>query len=77
MNRRRPLAGMASSARAPPCCVDVRAERAGNGNGRVYTIHYTVTDDANNTTDHTCSVGVPHSQNGSPAVDDGPQTTRQ
>jgi HYR domain len=57
--------------------VDVRAERSGSGNGRVYTIHYTVTDGANNVTDHTCSVSVPHSQNGSPAVDDGPQTTCQ
>jgi len=57
--------------------IDVRAERSGNGNGRVYTIHYTVTDDSNNITDHTCTVSVPHSQNGSPAIDDGPQTTCQ
>ncbi len=55
--------------------VDVRAERAGNGNGRVYTIHYTVTDDSNNATNHTCSVTVPHSQDGSPAIDDGEQPT--
>lgn len=50
--------------------VDLRAERAGDGNGRVYTIRYTVADDAGNATDHTCKVGVPHSQNGDPAVDD-------
>lgn len=53
--------------------VDVRAEREGGGNGRVYTIHYTVTD-GSNTSDHTCTVGVPHSKNGGPAIDDGPRT---
>jgi hypothetical protein len=55
--------------------VNVRAERAGGGNGRVYTLRFTVTDDANNTSEHTCAVSVPHSQNGAPAVDDGPATT--
>jgi hypothetical protein len=56
--------------------VDARAERAGGGNGRVYTIHFTVTDDAGNAADHTCMVGVPHSQNGAPAVDDAAQPSR-
>ncbi len=51
--------------------VDLRAERAGGGDGRVYTIAYTVTDPSGNTTSQTCSVGVPHSQNGAPAVDSG------
>ena len=51
--------------------VNVRAERSGNGNGRVYTIHYTVTDDSNNASDQTCIVTVPHSQNGSTALYDG------
>jgi len=55
--------------------VDVRAERRWSGDGRVYTIHYTVTDGSNNATHHTCTVSVPHSQGGGPAVDDGPQTT--
>jgi hypothetical protein len=49
--------------------VDLRAEHAGSGNGRVYTIRYTVTD-GNSAIDQTCTVGVPHSQNGDPAVDD-------
>jgi sugar lactone lactonase YvrE len=52
--------------------VDVRAERIGNSNGRVYTIHYTATD-SSNATEHTCKVGVPHSRNGNPAVDDSAQ----
>jgi len=56
--------------------VDVRAERAGNGNGRVYTIHFTVSD-GSSTSERTCTVGVPHSRNGNPPVDDGPQTTCQ
>jgi hypothetical protein len=55
--------------------VNVRAERAGGGNGRVYTIHFTVTDDSNNSSDFTCAVSVPHSENGDAAIDDGPQTT--
>jgi hypothetical protein len=55
--------------------VDVRAERDGRGNGRVYTIHYAVTDDSNNTSEHTCKVTVPHSRNGAPAIDDGPRTS--
>jgi hypothetical protein len=49
--------------------VDLRAERAGNGNGRVYTIRYTVSD-GSSAIDHTCKVGVPHRQNGDPAIDD-------
>jgi hypothetical protein len=55
--------------------VDVRAERDGNGNGRVYTIHYAVTDGSNNTSEHVCKVTVPHSRNGRPAIDDGPRTS--
>jgi hypothetical protein len=55
--------------------VQLRAERMGNGNGRVYTITLSVTDSAGNTSTATVKVTVPHSQNGSPAVDDGPQYT--
>ena len=51
--------------------VKLRAERAPNGNGRVYTLHYTVTDGANKTTNHTCTVGVPHARVEGPAIDDG------
>lgn len=53
--------------------VDARAERGGGGNGRVYTIHFAVTDDAGNSADHTCTIGVPHSRDGDPAVDDAAQ----
>lgn len=52
--------------------MQLRAERQGGGNGRVYTVHYSATDDNDNTTDDTCQVTVPNSQNGNSAVDDGP-----
>ena len=42
--------------------VNVRVERSGGGTGRVYTIRYTVTDDAHNATNGTCTVTVPHDQ---------------
>lgn len=51
--------------------VDLRAERQGSGNGRVYTIHLQVSDGNDNTATATCQVHVPKSQNGKPAVDDG------
>uniref|UniRef100_Q01X81 Conserved repeat domain n=1 Tax=Solibacter usitatus (strain Ellin6076) TaxID=234267 RepID=Q01X81_SOLUE len=40
--------------------VQLRAERAGNGTGRVYTISITCTDSANNSTVRTTTVVVPH-----------------
>lgn len=40
----------------------VRAERAGNGDGRVYTITATATDCADNTSTETGTVTVPHDQ---------------
>ncbi|HEX3282829.1 MAG TPA: choice-of-anchor Q domain-containing protein, partial [Pyrinomonadaceae bacterium] len=52
--------------------VQLRAERMGNGNGRVYTITLKVTDAAGNVATATAKVTVPHSQNGPAAVDDGP-----
>lgn len=52
--------------------VQLRAERLGNGNGRVYTITFKVTDAAGNVATATARVTVPHSQNGPAAVDDGP-----
>lgn len=42
--------------------VNVRSERSGQGTGRVYTIRYTVTEDANRATSGTCTVTVPHDQ---------------
>ena len=55
--------------------VQLRAERAGNGNGRVYTITFKVTDASGNVGTATAKVTVPHSQDGGPAVDGGPQYT--
>ena len=55
--------------------VQLRSERMGSGNGRVYTITFKVTDASGNTSTATAKVTVPHSQNGSPAVDDGPDHT--
>ena len=39
--------------------VDLRAERADNGDGRVYTIFYTVTDGSGNAAVQRCTVEVP------------------
>ncbi len=52
--------------------VQLRSERQGSGNGRVYTIHLSVSDGNGNSGAATCIVTVPKSQNGNPAVDDGP-----
>ena len=61
---------------APDCkSVELRSERSGNGNGRVYTITFKVVDAAGNVATATATVTVPKSQNGSTAVDDGPQYT--
>lgn len=49
----------------------VRAERAGGGNGRVYNIVYTASDNRGGSCSGTVVVTVPHSQNGRPAEDDG------
>ncbi|MDB5084956.1 MAG: hypothetical protein JWN30_1842, partial [Bacilli bacterium] len=38
----------------------LRANRLGDGTGRVYTITYTVTDYAGNSTSKTVTVTVPH-----------------
>jgi len=38
----------------------LRAERSGGGNGRVYTITYQVTDACGNSTVSTATVTVPH-----------------
>ena len=41
---------------------DLRAERAGTGNGRIYTITYQVTDACGNSTQASAQVTVPHDQ---------------
>lgn len=52
---------------------EVRAERAGFGNGRVYQIGFTATDEAGATCSGTVAVSVPRSMRPHiPAVDDGP-----
>jgi uncharacterized repeat protein (TIGR01451 family) len=48
--------------------VQLRAERAGNGDGRVYTVTLRVRDSAGAVTRADFEVSVPHSQNGDPAV---------
>jgi hypothetical protein len=55
--------------------VQLRSERMGGSNGRVYTITFKVTDASGNVATATAKVTVPHSQNGSPTVDDGPSYT--
>jgi hypothetical protein len=42
----------------------LRAERAGNGNGRIYTVTIHSTDDCGNTATTTVNVYVPHNKNG-------------
>ncbi len=44
--------------------VNLRAERSGKGNGRVYTITLEARDAAGNTSQATCTVSVPKSQGG-------------
>lgn len=54
--------------------VQLRSEREGNGNGRVYTIFFSVTDAAGNKGTGTTKVVVPHNP-GETAVDSGPHYT--
>lgn len=52
--------------------VMLRAERQGGGNGRVYTLEWTVSDGEPDHDIHgTCIVSVPHDQSGRDAIDDG------
>jgi hypothetical protein len=51
--------------------VDLRAERAGGGDGRVYTIHLSVSDAAGNVGTAAYLVNVPHDMNGT-AIDSEP-----
>lgn len=55
--------------------VQVRAERKGDSNGRVYIVTLKVTDTSGNTTTTTARVSVPNSQNGAPAIADAPSFT--
>ncbi len=55
--------------------VQLRSERDGTGDGRVYTITFRVTDASGNVGTATARVFVPHSQGSGPAVDSGPHYT--
>jgi hypothetical protein len=49
---------------------EVRAERVGSGNGRVYHVSFTATDELGLSCSGEVTVGVPRSRHGTP-VDDG------
>jgi len=51
--------------------VELRAERSGTGDGRVYRISFSVEDGRGGSCTGTVIVGVPHDQGGHPAVDSG------
>lgn len=51
---------------------NLRAERMGAGNGRVYGVAFEVYDAEGNLSEAECAVTVPHSADGVAAVDDGP-----
>jgi hypothetical protein len=55
-----PLTGSFDAQRASGGSVYLRSERAGNGDGRVYTIAYTVTDQFGLSCSSTVDVAVPH-----------------
>jgi tripartite motif-containing protein 71 len=55
--------------------VQLRSERDGNGDGRVYTITFKVRDSSGNVGTATAKVSVPKSQGSGPAVDSGPHYT--
>jgi len=50
---------------------EVRAERTGDGDGRVYAIAFAADDGNGGSCSGQVSVGVPHAQNSGPAVDSG------
>jgi hypothetical protein len=52
--------------------VRLRAEREGASDGRVYTVHYVITDPAGNATQARCTVHVPHDRSSDSTVDSGP-----
>jgi len=55
--------------------VQLRSEREGGGNGRVYTITFRVQDASGNVATATATVTVPKSQGSGPAINDGPHYT--
>ena len=59
----------------PDLCFDLRAERAGNGDGRVYEIVYAASDGSGNTVYGTAWVRVPHDM--SADMSDNVESSRQ
>jgi hypothetical protein len=55
--------------------VQLRADRNGNGDGRVYTLTFRVRDVNGNTSEAVARVIVPHDQGHPNAVDSGPAYT--
>jgi hypothetical protein len=55
--------------------VDLRAERQGPADGRVYTLGFHAEDASGHGIDGTCRVVVPHDQGGKSTVDSGPAYT--
>jgi hypothetical protein len=53
--------------------LQVRAERAGSGNGRVYHVLFRATDGKGGVTNGEVTVCVPHDQGGGGCIDDGPR----
>jgi hypothetical protein len=56
-----------------PTSVQLRRERNGNGNGRIYTIYYEVSNGRGAVTTGTCQIGAPHSANSAAPIVDAPQ----
>jgi hypothetical protein len=56
----------------PSAHAQLRAERAGTGDGRVYRVHVVATDAFGATCTAVRTVGVPHDQSGAAAVDSAP-----
>lgn len=62
-----PVNGLGDGDTSPDAAVSgnqilLRAERAGTGNGRVYQVHFTATDDQGGSCSGSVKVGVPHSK---------------
>jgi hypothetical protein len=56
---------------ASPTSVQLRRERDGGSNGRVYTIHFQVLNERGTATNGSCQVVVPHSARSATPIDDG------
>jgi hypothetical protein len=56
-----------------PTSFQVRHDRNGSGDGRVYTITIEAVDRWDDTMRAQCKIGVPHDASGAPAIDSGPK----